>query len=98
LVIVILTVMQTRQPVFIKLLQSTYRIILCPWLSGQQKFHVENCLRTLVDIGELFSFQHEFTVEVFNVYCFIYLLLQCSLSSYLINEHDDDDDDDDDEA
>jgi len=56
---VILFTMQTRQPVFIKLLQSTYRIVLCPWLSGQQKYHVENCLRTLTDIGE--SFVHLFS-------------------------------------
>ena len=53
--IVVLTVMQTRQPIFIKLLQSTYRVIQCPWLSGQQKFHVENCLRSLTDTGDCLS-------------------------------------------
>ena len=44
---------QTQQPVFIKLLQGAYRVAMCSWLTGQQKFHVENCIRTLSDIGRL---------------------------------------------
>ena len=45
--------LQTQQPVFIKLLQGAYRVAMCSWLTGQQKFHVENCIRTLSDIGQL---------------------------------------------
>jgi len=65
LLVLLTIVMQTRQPIFIKLLQSTYRLISCPWLSGQQKFHIENCLRTLTDIGECSS--HKFVYFINDV-------------------------------
>ena len=43
---------QTRQPTFVQLLQGAFRVSHCEWLSGQQKFHVENCIKTLSDIGK----------------------------------------------
>ena len=43
---------QTRQPVFVRLLQGAFRVSQCDWMSGQQKFHVEACIKTLTDIGE----------------------------------------------
>ena len=43
---------QTRQPVFVRLLQGAFRLSHCTWLSGQQKYHVENCIKTLSDIGK----------------------------------------------
>ena len=42
---------QTRQPVFVKLLQGAYRVTHCSWLQGAQKQQVENCIKTLADIG-----------------------------------------------
>ncbi|KAL5013970.1 hypothetical protein ScPMuIL_008240, partial [Solemya velum] len=41
------TALQTRQPVFVKLLQGAFRLAHCPWLIGNQKFQVENCITTL---------------------------------------------------
>lgn len=46
------TTVQSRQPVFVKLLQSAFRLSHCTWLSGQQRYSVESCIRTLSDIGE----------------------------------------------
>jgi inositol 1,4,5-triphosphate receptor type 1 len=43
--------LQAHQPVFVRLLQAAHRIIMSGWLSGQQKYHVENCIRTLTDVG-----------------------------------------------
>ena len=50
---------QTRQPVFVRLLQGAFRVSQCDWLSGQQKYHVENCIKTLTDIGKYFLFFFE---------------------------------------
>uniref|UniRef100_A0ABM0MCB0 Inositol 1,4,5-trisphosphate receptor-like n=1 Tax=Saccoglossus kowalevskii TaxID=10224 RepID=A0ABM0MCB0_SACKO len=44
------TTVTTRQPVFVKLLQGAFRVSQCSWLSGQQKFHVETCIKTLTDM------------------------------------------------
>ncbi|XP_071809962.1 inositol 1,4,5-trisphosphate receptor-like isoform X2 [Asterias amurensis] len=46
------TTVQTRQPVFVRLLQGAFRVSQCDWLSGQQKYHVENCIKTLTDIAK----------------------------------------------
>ncbi|CAH1782936.1 unnamed protein product [Owenia fusiformis] len=46
------TTVQTRQPVFVRLLQGAFRVSHCPWLTGNQKFHVENCIKTLSDIAK----------------------------------------------
>ncbi|KAJ8046348.1 Inositol 1,4,5-trisphosphate receptor [Holothuria leucospilota] len=43
---------QSRQPVLIQLLQGAFRVSQCTWLLGQQKFHVENCIKTLTDIAK----------------------------------------------
>ncbi|XP_071815438.1 inositol 1,4,5-trisphosphate receptor-like isoform X4 [Apostichopus japonicus] len=43
---------QSRQPVLIQLLQGAFRVSQCEWLSGQQKYHVENCIKTLTDIAK----------------------------------------------
>ncbi|XP_078339538.1 inositol 1,4,5-trisphosphate-gated calcium channel ITPR1-like isoform X2 [Crassostrea virginica] len=46
------TTLQSRQPVFVKLLQGAFRVSDCPWLSGTQKFHVETCIKCLADIAK----------------------------------------------
>lgn len=46
------TTVQTRQIIFVQLLQSVYRVSLCKWLSPSQRFTVENCIRTLSDIAK----------------------------------------------
>ncbi|XP_078000812.1 inositol 1,4,5-trisphosphate receptor-like isoform X2 [Glandiceps talaboti] len=46
------TTVTTRQPVFVRLLQGAFRVSQCSWLSGQQKFHVENCIKTLTDMAK----------------------------------------------
>ncbi|KAK3103047.1 hypothetical protein FSP39_016030 [Pinctada imbricata] len=46
------TTLQSRQPVFVKLLQGAFRVSECAWLSGTQKYHVETCIKTLADIAK----------------------------------------------
>ncbi|XP_047516588.1 inositol 1,4,5-trisphosphate receptor isoform X1 [Pieris napi] len=46
------TTVQTRQSIFVKLLQSTFRIYQCPWLNPPQKLNVEKCIRTLSDVAK----------------------------------------------
>ncbi|VVD05657.1 unnamed protein product [Leptidea sinapis] len=41
------TTVQTRQSIFVKLLQTTFKIYQCPWLTPPQKLNVEKCIRTL---------------------------------------------------
>lgn len=45
------TAVQTRQPVFVQLLQSAFRLSQCAWLSAAQRYNVESCIRTLSDIA-----------------------------------------------
>lgn len=45
------TILQTHQLIFVQLIQSAYKLTKCKWLSPAQKFHVENCLRTLTDVA-----------------------------------------------
>lgn len=45
--------LQTRQPIFVQLLQSTFRVSQCHWFSPAQRFNIENCIRTLSDVGKL---------------------------------------------
>lgn len=40
-------IVQTRQIIFVQLLQSTYKLSQCKWLSLAERFNVENCIRTL---------------------------------------------------
>ena len=42
---------QTNQPVFVRLLQGAFRVSHCQWLTGPQRYHVENCIKTLSDSG-----------------------------------------------
>ncbi|KRT78522.1 ion channel, partial [Oryctes borbonicus] len=46
------TTLQTRQPVFVQLLQSAFRVSQCPWLTASQRFNVENCIRTLSEVAK----------------------------------------------
>ncbi|CAG0888142.1 unnamed protein product, partial [Cyprideis torosa] len=45
-------VAQTRQPVFVQLLQSAFRLAQCHWLSATQRFSIENCIRTLAEVAK----------------------------------------------
>uniref|UniRef100_A0A3Q2XVB7 Inositol 1,4,5-trisphosphate receptor n=1 Tax=Hippocampus comes TaxID=109280 RepID=A0A3Q2XVB7_HIPCM len=42
--------LQTNQSIFIKLLQSAFRLYNCTWIS--QKASIENCIRTLADVAK----------------------------------------------
>ena len=42
---------QTNQPVFVRLLQGAFRVSHCQWLTGPQRYHVENCIKTLSESG-----------------------------------------------
>nr|CAD7455068.1 unnamed protein product [Timema tahoe] len=44
---------QTRQPVFVQLLQAAFLMSQCTWLNASQRFSVENCIRTLSDVGRV---------------------------------------------
>ncbi|KAF5282120.1 hypothetical protein FQA39_LY17676 [Lamprigera yunnana] len=46
------TTVQTRQPIFVKLLQSAFRVSQCDWLTPPQRFNVENCIRTLSEVAK----------------------------------------------
>ncbi|CAB1322998.1 unnamed protein product, partial [Coregonus sp. 'balchen'] len=41
--------LQTHQPIFIQLLQSSFRIYNCTWISSAQKNNIEGCIKTLAD-------------------------------------------------
>lgn len=43
---------QTHQTIVVQLLQSTMRLLECPWLQQQHKGSVEACIRTLAMVGE----------------------------------------------
>ncbi|XP_068598325.1 inositol 1,4,5-trisphosphate-gated calcium channel ITPR1-like [Brachionichthys hirsutus] len=45
------TSLQTRQPVFVQLLQAVFRIYHCNWLIPLQKGSVENCIKVLSDVA-----------------------------------------------
>lgn len=42
---------QTRQPIFVQLLHAAFKVSQCAWLNAGQRFNVENCIRTLSDVG-----------------------------------------------
>lgn len=46
---------QTRQPVFVQLLQAVFRVYHCNWLVPVQKGSVENCIKVLSDVGKIMS-------------------------------------------
>ncbi|KAK1332622.1 hypothetical protein QTO34_007305 [Cnephaeus nilssonii] len=44
--------LQTRQPVFVQLLQGVFRVYHCNWLAPGQKAAVEGCIRVLSDVAK----------------------------------------------
>uniref|UniRef100_A0A8C5PPT8 Inositol 1,4,5-trisphosphate receptor n=1 Tax=Leptobrachium leishanense TaxID=445787 RepID=A0A8C5PPT8_9ANUR len=46
------TTLQTRQPVFVQLLQAVFRVYHCSWLLPAQKASVESCIRVLSDVAK----------------------------------------------
>lgn len=46
---------QTRQPIFVQLLQAAFRVSQCTWLTASQRFNVENCIRTLSEVGKEYN-------------------------------------------
>uniref|UniRef100_A0A672J7A6 Inositol 1,4,5-trisphosphate receptor n=1 Tax=Salarias fasciatus TaxID=181472 RepID=A0A672J7A6_SALFA len=44
--------LQTNQSVFIKLLQSAFRIYNCTWINSAQKANIESCIKTLADVAK----------------------------------------------
>ncbi|XP_045141563.1 inositol 1,4,5-trisphosphate receptor type 1 [Echinops telfairi] len=46
------TSLQTRQPVFVQLLQGVFRVYHCNWLMPSQKASVESCIRVLSDVAK----------------------------------------------
>ncbi|XP_061085026.1 inositol 1,4,5-trisphosphate receptor type 2 [Conger conger] len=44
--------LQTHQPIFIKLLQSAFRIYNCTWITTLQKTNIEGCIKTLADVAK----------------------------------------------
>ncbi|XP_023602171.1 inositol 1,4,5-trisphosphate receptor type 1, partial [Myotis lucifugus] len=43
---------ETRQPVFVQLLQGVFRVYHCNWLAPGQKASVEGCIRVLSDVAK----------------------------------------------
>ncbi|XP_029457322.1 inositol 1,4,5-trisphosphate receptor type 1 isoform X1 [Rhinatrema bivittatum] len=43
---------ETRQPVFVQLLQGIFRVYHCNWLVPSQKASVESCIRVLSDVAK----------------------------------------------
>ncbi|XP_048462422.1 inositol 1,4,5-trisphosphate receptor type 1 isoform X2 [Rhincodon typus] len=46
------TSLQTRQPIFVQLLQGVFRVYHCPWLSATQKASVESCIKVLSEVAK----------------------------------------------
>ncbi|XP_076870705.1 inositol 1,4,5-trisphosphate-gated calcium channel ITPR1 isoform X4 [Brachyhypopomus gauderio] len=46
------TSLQTRQPVFVQLLQGVFRVYHCNWLFPSQKGSVEACIKVLSDVAK----------------------------------------------
>uniref|UniRef100_A0A8C4RCA7 Uncharacterized protein n=1 Tax=Eptatretus burgeri TaxID=7764 RepID=A0A8C4RCA7_EPTBU len=46
------TSLQTRQPVFVQLLQGAFRLYHCSWPSFGQKACVESCIKTLAEVAK----------------------------------------------
>ncbi|XP_056591659.1 inositol 1,4,5-trisphosphate receptor type 1 isoform X3 [Triplophysa dalaica] len=46
------TSLQTRQPVFVQLLQGVFRVYHCNWLVPLQKASVESCIKVLSDVAK----------------------------------------------
>ncbi|XP_053377799.1 inositol 1,4,5-trisphosphate receptor type 1-like isoform X4 [Mercenaria mercenaria] len=46
------TTIQSRQPMFVKLLQGAFRLSHCSWLTGPQNLSVQDCIKTLSNIAK----------------------------------------------
>uniref|UniRef100_A0A8C3L9J6 Inositol 1,4,5-trisphosphate receptor n=1 Tax=Chrysolophus pictus TaxID=9089 RepID=A0A8C3L9J6_CHRPC len=66
------TTLQTRQPVFVQLLQGVFRVYHCNWLMPSQKASVESCIRVLSDVGKTWM---QSDLSAANMV--LYLLLTC---------------------
>lgn len=55
LIFCLLPVLQTRQPVFVQLLQGVFRVYHCNWLNPVQKASVEACIKVLSDVGKMLT-------------------------------------------
>ncbi|KAK7590916.1 hypothetical protein V9T40_002529 [Parthenolecanium corni] len=64
------TTLQTRQPIFIQLLDAVYRITQCSWISPSQTYTVENTLRTLIEVakGKAIAIPSHLESKVQNVF------------------------------
>ncbi|GAB6029930.1 hypothetical protein CHUAL_005626 [Chamberlinius hualienensis] len=48
-------IVKTHQPVFVRLLEGVYCLSNCEWLSPQQRYNIENCIRALNDIARKYE-------------------------------------------
>ncbi|XP_039495318.1 inositol 1,4,5-trisphosphate receptor isoform X3 [Drosophila santomea] len=48
-------IVQSRQLIFVQLLQAAHRITQCRWMSLGDRFNVENCIRTLTESAKMRS-------------------------------------------
>lgn len=48
-------IVQSRQLIFVQLLQAAHRLTQCRWLSLADRFNVENCIRTLTESAKMRS-------------------------------------------
>ncbi|XP_059571831.1 inositol 1,4,5-trisphosphate receptor type 1 isoform X1 [Alligator mississippiensis] len=49
---ILIIIKETRQPVFVQLLQGVFRVYHCNWLMPSQKASVESCIRVLSDVAK----------------------------------------------
>ncbi|XP_037242192.1 inositol 1,4,5-trisphosphate receptor type 1 isoform X9 [Falco naumanni] len=50
--LILTRIQETRQPVFVQLLQGVFRVYHCNWLMPSQKASVESCIRVLSDVAK----------------------------------------------
>lgn len=65
---------QTNQSLFIKLLQSAFRIYNCNWVISAQKSNIESCIKTLADVGKFFCPDRFSCLSTVSVTCSAALL------------------------
>lgn len=63
LILCFLTLFQTRQPVFVQLLQGVFRVYHCNWLNPVQKASVEACIKVLSDVGKKLRWHANVTIS-----------------------------------
>nr|ASO75059.1 inositol 1,4,5-trisphosphate receptor (IP3R) [Bemisia tabaci] len=64
------TTVQTRQQVFVQLLQAVLKVSQCPWLTPTQHYNVENTIRSLTEVakGRSIAIPAELEATVQNVF------------------------------